>query len=169
MSTNVFTDEMSDELLHHVPGLDFSAYSPSQAGLVLERAAVCFEDAGKRGTSAWRMLSEIQALLQRTGRRMVGASASDWASLGDPHALARLEADPERVGALHRARGDGLRPTRSRGRRDTHPVRRDPLSRIAPSGRPVAGIRTGRPASRGASTRRGGSRFVSRRPFSLAR
>lgn len=40
--------------------------------------------------------SEIQSLLQRTGGRLVGASASNWASLGDTQVLARLEADPER-------------------------------------------------------------------------
>lgn len=40
--------------------------------------------------------SDIEMLLHRTGGRVVAASASNWASLGDPHALARLEADPER-------------------------------------------------------------------------
>ena len=41
----------------------------------------------------WR---EIVALVERTGGRMLGASASNWASLGDAQTLARLEADPER-------------------------------------------------------------------------
>lgn len=40
--------------------------------------------------------SDIQALLQRAGGQVVGASASNWASLGDIDALARLEADPAR-------------------------------------------------------------------------
>lgn len=40
--------------------------------------------------------SDVERLLQRTGGRVVGGSASNWASLGDPHALAQLEADPER-------------------------------------------------------------------------
>jgi len=40
--------------------------------------------------------SDVQALLQRAGGRPVGASASNWASLGDTQALARLEADAAR-------------------------------------------------------------------------
>jgi len=40
--------------------------------------------------------SDIAALLERTGGRLLGASASNWASLGDPDTLARLEADPAR-------------------------------------------------------------------------
>lgn len=40
--------------------------------------------------------SDIQALLQRAGGRAIGASASNWASLGDAPALARLEADAAR-------------------------------------------------------------------------
>ena len=38
--------------------------------------------------------SEIEALVQRTGGRVLAASASNWASLGDADALADLEADP---------------------------------------------------------------------------
>ena len=33
MSTNVFTDEMSNELLHHVPGLDYLLAAPQQEAL----------------------------------------------------------------------------------------------------------------------------------------
>lgn len=40
--------------------------------------------------------SDIQALLQRAGGRPIGASASNWASLGDERALAQLEADADR-------------------------------------------------------------------------
>jgi SAM-dependent methyltransferase len=40
--------------------------------------------------------SDVQALLQRAGGRIIAASASNWASLGDARALARLEADPGR-------------------------------------------------------------------------
>ncbi|MDQ3631747.1 MAG: hypothetical protein M3417_10870 [Actinomycetota bacterium] len=40
--------------------------------------------------------SDIQALLGRAGGRPIAASASNWASLGDEPALARLEADAGR-------------------------------------------------------------------------
>ena len=40
--------------------------------------------------------SEIEALVQRTGGRVLGARASNWASLGDAEALSDLEADPAR-------------------------------------------------------------------------
>ena len=40
--------------------------------------------------------SDMQALLQRAGGEAIAASASNWASLGDAHALARLEAAPGR-------------------------------------------------------------------------
>jgi SAM-dependent methyltransferase len=40
--------------------------------------------------------SDLEALLQRSGGRIVDGSASNWASLGDPEVLARLEADAER-------------------------------------------------------------------------
>ncbi|MDQ6803462.1 MAG: class I SAM-dependent methyltransferase [Actinomycetota bacterium] len=40
--------------------------------------------------------SDLEALLERTGSRAIAASASNWASLGDARALARLEADPAR-------------------------------------------------------------------------
>ena len=40
--------------------------------------------------------SDVQALLERTGAHPVAASASNWASLGDAAALARLEADAGR-------------------------------------------------------------------------
>ena len=40
--------------------------------------------------------SEIEALLDRTGAGLLAASASNWASLGDPEALAELETDPAR-------------------------------------------------------------------------
>jgi hypothetical protein len=40
--------------------------------------------------------SDIQALLQRVGGRPMGASASNWTSLGDAPTLARLEADSAR-------------------------------------------------------------------------
>lgn len=39
--------------------------------------------------------SDLEALLERTGGRIVTGSASNWASLGDPELLARLEADTE--------------------------------------------------------------------------
>ena len=40
--------------------------------------------------------SDLEALLDRTGGRIVDGSASNWASLGDPELLARLEGDSER-------------------------------------------------------------------------
>ncbi|HEY8717379.1 class I SAM-dependent methyltransferase [Pengzhenrongella sp.] len=39
---------------------------------------------------------EVEDLVARCGARVLGASASNWASLGDPAALAELEADPVR-------------------------------------------------------------------------
>jgi len=41
----------------------------------------------------WR---EIEALIAAEPCRLVGASASNWMSLGDPEVLERIEADPER-------------------------------------------------------------------------
>jgi hypothetical protein len=40
--------------------------------------------------------SDLEALVKRTGARIVDGSASNWASLGDTEVLARLEADPAR-------------------------------------------------------------------------
>ncbi len=40
--------------------------------------------------------SDLEGLLERSGGRIVDGSASNWASLGDPELLARLEADEER-------------------------------------------------------------------------
>jgi len=40
--------------------------------------------------------SDLEALLQRTGGRILDGSASNWASLGDDELLTRLEADGER-------------------------------------------------------------------------
>lgn len=40
--------------------------------------------------------SDVEALLKRAGGRSLGASASNWASLGDRQALERLEADERR-------------------------------------------------------------------------
>ncbi len=40
--------------------------------------------------------SDVDALLMRAGARSIAASASNWASLGDGQALARLEADAAR-------------------------------------------------------------------------
>jgi len=40
--------------------------------------------------------SELATLAARTGSELVAVSASNWASLGDPAALAVLEADPDR-------------------------------------------------------------------------
>ncbi len=40
--------------------------------------------------------SDVEALLRRAGGRAIGASASNWASLGDTQALARLESDAAR-------------------------------------------------------------------------
>ena len=40
----------------------------------------------------------IEALVERSGGRIVDGSASNWASLGDSESLARLEADSERWG-----------------------------------------------------------------------
>ncbi len=40
--------------------------------------------------------SDVEALLLRAGGRAIGASASNWASLGDASTLAQLEADPAR-------------------------------------------------------------------------
>ncbi|MCP9488127.1 MAG: class I SAM-dependent methyltransferase [Gaiellaceae bacterium MAG52_C11] len=40
--------------------------------------------------------SDVEALVERGGGRIVDGSASNWASLGDPQALARLEADSGR-------------------------------------------------------------------------
>ncbi len=40
--------------------------------------------------------SDLEALVERTGGRIVDGSASNWASLGDPELLARLEGDPGR-------------------------------------------------------------------------
>jgi len=40
--------------------------------------------------------SDVEALVRHTGGRIVDGSASNWASLGDPEVLARLEADPAR-------------------------------------------------------------------------
>lgn len=40
--------------------------------------------------------SDVEALLLRAGGRSIGASASNWASLGDASTLAQLEADPAR-------------------------------------------------------------------------
>lgn len=40
--------------------------------------------------------SDVQALLERTGGRILDASASNWASLGDAQLLGGLEADPDR-------------------------------------------------------------------------
>lgn len=40
--------------------------------------------------------SDLEALVERAGGRILDGSASNWASLGDPDLLARLEADSER-------------------------------------------------------------------------
>ena len=40
--------------------------------------------------------SEIEALVERTGGRILGGSASNWASLGDAASLSRLESDADR-------------------------------------------------------------------------
>ena len=40
--------------------------------------------------------SDLEALLERVGGRIVDGSASNWASLGDAELLAGLEADSER-------------------------------------------------------------------------
>lgn len=40
--------------------------------------------------------SEIEALMERTGGRILGGSASNWASLGDAASLSRLESDADR-------------------------------------------------------------------------
>jgi hypothetical protein len=40
--------------------------------------------------------SDLEALVARTGARIVDGSASNWASLGDPELLARLEGNPGR-------------------------------------------------------------------------
>lgn len=40
--------------------------------------------------------SDLEALLERAGGRVLDGSASNWASLGDPERLARLEADGDR-------------------------------------------------------------------------
>lgn len=42
--------------------------------------------------------SDIDALVERSGGRVVDASASNWASLGDAAPLARIEDDAERWG-----------------------------------------------------------------------
>jgi len=42
--------------------------------------------------------ADIEALVERSGGRMVDGSASNWASLGESESLARLEADAERWG-----------------------------------------------------------------------
>ena len=39
---------------------------------------------------------DVEALVAETGAALLGLSASNWASLGDPEALARIAADPDR-------------------------------------------------------------------------
>ena len=54
--------------------------------------------AGGPGAHICRMFrwSDLQALVERAGGRVLGSSASNWASLGDAQTLERLEADPAR-------------------------------------------------------------------------
>lgn len=69
--------------------------------------------------------SEVQALVERCGGRPIDASASNWASVGDAQALARLESDSPALGPLHGAPGGRVSAARRAGRRDPHPVRGD--------------------------------------------
>jgi len=59
--------------------------------------------------------SDLEALLERNGGRIVDGSASNWASLGDAGLLARLEADTER---WSRFIGHELAACRQPGARD---------------------------------------------------
>jgi len=53
------------------------------------------DDAGGHICQMFRW-SEVEALVERSGGRMLDGSASNWASLGDAQALSRLEADADR-------------------------------------------------------------------------
>jgi len=54
--------------------------------------------AGDRSVHICQMFrwNDLEALLERSGGRLVDGSASNWASLGDPELLGRLERDAER-------------------------------------------------------------------------
>ena len=54
-------------------------------------------DAGEHICRMFRW-SDVEALVKRNGGRVLDGSASNWASLGEPELLARLEADAERWG-----------------------------------------------------------------------
>ncbi|MCA1677612.1 MAG: hypothetical protein LC777_01025, partial [Actinobacteria bacterium] len=56
MSTNVFTDEMSNELLHHVPGLDYRVLKGTMLVLVVEAYLQSKQAAGKSRLEALRAL-----------------------------------------------------------------------------------------------------------------